>query len=485
MRKSFTWRAVWILLATLSAVALNGCGGGGGSSSSSPSTTISYTVGGTITGLSSNESVVLLINGGDALSITTNGPFVFSMPQPAGSLYQITVKSHTLGIACVISNGSGTVSSNVTGITVTCGTAGKEITLYSFGPTPYGVQPNASLTIDNSGDLFGTTDGGGPYDCGMVFKLDSTGGETVPHSFCSTASDGNGPSPGLIMDSKGNLYGTTTAGGEYLTGMVFMINSTGSLTALHDFGSTNTDGRLPQAGLIMDSAGNLYGTTSNGGAYGFGTVFKISPTLAETILHSFDGTSSDGQLPVAGLIMDSSGNLYGTTSAGGANGLGTVFKISPTGTETILHSFSAGTDGEYPKTGLVVDSAGNLYGASAGGGAFSKGMVYELSPSGTETVLYSFGSVGTDGAHPNGGLIMDSAGNLYGTTSGGGEFSDGTVFEISSAGTETILYSFGSTATDGRMPSLGRLAMDGNGNLYGTTGFGGTYNQGTVFEIIN
>ncbi|HYW76133.1 MAG TPA: choice-of-anchor tandem repeat GloVer-containing protein [Gammaproteobacteria bacterium] len=483
MQNKFTFGTAWMVLACVTALTLGGCGSNGSPSSTS-SNARSYTVGGTVAGLGNKESVVLLINGGDQLSITANGPFVFSNSLPAGSSYQVTVKSHTSGIACVVGNGTGTVSSNVTGITVTCGS---EVTLYSFGPAPYGVQPNAGLIMDNSGNLFGTTSGGGTSDCGMVFELSSANVKTVLHSFCSTSVDGLGPSPGLVMDGAGNLYGTTFGGGEYDVGTIFKVSPSGSETVLHSFGSPGADGNNPEAGLVMDNHGYLYGTTLNGGANGLGAVFKLGPTGVESVLYSFVSITTGGPLPNADtdLIMDGAGNLYGTTYASGKNGFGMVYKISPAGTRTILHSFGTGTDGQYPKSGLVLDSAGNLYGTTSGGGEFGVGTVYEISPSGTETVLYSFGSSGNDGADPQAGLVMDGSGNLYGTTYRGGKFSDGTVFEISSAGTETVLYSFGSSATDGRNPAPGRLTMDTNGNLYGTTLYGGAYNEGTVFEILN
>lgn len=483
MSKRVIFDGAWVVVVSVALLALAGCGGNGSSSSN----TTNYTIGGTVTGLGNNDSVVLLLNGGDQLSVTSDGSFTFSKSQPAGSAYKVTVKSHTSGIGCVISNGSGTVSSNVTGVAVTCGASGTEVSLYSFGPTPNGVQPNAGLVMDSSGDLFGTTSGGGTNDCGMVFELNSAGAESVLHSFCSTGADGNGPAPGLIMDSADNLYGTTYYGGNYDVGTVFKISPAGSETILHSFGSPGADGNNPQAGVIMGNNGYLYGTTVNGGANGLGTVFKVAPGGSESVLYSFGATTTGSPLPNAqtGLVMDSAGNLYGTTFTGGANGAGMVYKIDTIGTETVLHSFGAGTDGANPKAGLLLDSSGNLYGTTSSGGMFGKGTVYTVSPSGTETVIYSFGSAGSDGADPQAGLVMDGAGNLYGTTTSGGQYGDGTVFEVSASGTESILYSFGGTSTDGITPAPGRLAMDSNGNLYGTTLSGGANNEGMIYEIIN
>jgi uncharacterized repeat protein (TIGR03803 family) len=193
---------------------------------------------------------------------------------------------------------------------------------------------------------------------------------------------------------------------------------------LHSF--VGSDGRWSYGGLIEDKKGNLYGTTIDGGANDEGVVFKLAKTGTETVLHSFAG--SDGAYPVAGLIMDKSGNFYGTTKQGGT-GFGTVFKITPGGTESVLWSFSGASDGAFPMCGLILDTKGNLYGTAGGGGAHGAGAVFEVSPKGAETVLYSFAG-GSDGAFPAAALISDKAGNLYGTTSSGGASSDGTVFKV-------------------------------------------------------
>ena len=191
---------------------------------------------------------------------------------------------------------------------------------------------------------------------------------------------------------------------------------------------------------MLDSKGNLYGTTQDGGADHFGTVFKITPSGAETVFHSFPANSMDGAVPEAGLVMDSSGNLYGTTSSGGAHSVGTVFEVTSAGPETVLYSFTGGLDGGIPYGGLVLDSEGNLYGTTRSGGAYHGGTVFELTPTGAETVWHSFGH-GTDGKFPYAGLVRDSNGNLYGTTMDGGTSGLGTVFQISASGTETVLYS--------------------------------------------
>ncbi len=308
---------------------------------------------------------------------------------------------------------------------------GQETILHSFSGKPDGANPYAGLIMDGSGNLYGTTYGGGDYGDGTVFKLAASGQETILHSF-SGSPDGANPYGGLILDNGGNLYGTTYGGGDYGEGTVFKLAAGGQETVLYSFFGGITDGANSYAGLIRDSTGSLYGTTYDGGVYGFGTVFKLAADGQETILHSFSGGSTDGANPYAGLIMDSNGNLYGTTYDGGVYGFGTVFKLAAGGQETVLYSFSGGsTDGANSYAELILDSKGNLYGTTYSGGTYSLGTVFELDTSGKETVLYSF-SGSPNGASPYAGLIMDSNGNLYGTTYDGGTYSYGTVFKVSS-----------------------------------------------------
>jgi uncharacterized repeat protein (TIGR03803 family) len=302
---------------------------------------------------------------------------------------------------------------------------GVETVLHSFTGKPDGSQPTAAFIRDGSGNLYGTVQNGGNAGFGIVFKLSSAGRETVLHSF-SSVDDGAIPAAGLVRDAAGNLYGTTCCGGSSTDGIVFKVTSARNWTILHNF--AGSDGRYPFAGLIRDTAGNLYGTTSTGGASGFGTVFKLDTTGKETLLYSFTG-GSDGAHPRAGVVRDSAGNLYGTTVDGGASGNGLVFKVTPAGMETVLVSFTGGADGGLPYADLIRDSAGNLYGTTSAGGAFGWGAVFKVDKTAKETVLYSF-TGGTDGSCPMAGLIRDSAGNLYGTTEFGGNAGVGVVFKL-------------------------------------------------------
>ena len=431
MRKSLM-RGLGKPLLCIGVLLLAGCGQGGpGSGAATPCAACS--VGGTVTGLSANESVTLLNNGGDSLTANTDGTFTFSTPQAGGSRYDVTVQSHTPGISCTVGNGAGTVGAHeVANILVNCA-AGTETVLYAFagGPTD-GADPQGTLALGSSGTLYGTTYGGGADGLGTVLQISSAGVETVLHSFAGGTTDGVRPQGGLIIDSAGNLYGTTSGGGASGLGTVYEVSPTGPQAVLYSFAGGTTDGEVPLGHLVMGSHGSLYGTTSAGGAYDLGTVFRISPGGVESVLHSFAGTTThDGAYPRAGLIMDGSGDLYGTTSAGGAYDLGTVFEISASGTETVLYSFAGGaTDGSDPNGSLLLGNSGSLYGTTSAGGADDLGTVFKLSPDGTEVLLHSFAGGTTDGSSPKAGLILDSAGNLYGTTSAGGVNDDGTVFEL-------------------------------------------------------
>jgi uncharacterized repeat protein (TIGR03803 family) len=352
-------------------------------------------------------------------------------------------------------------------------------TLVNFSGTN-GVNPYfESLVQGIDGNLYGTTAYGGANGDGTVFKVTPTGTLTTLHSFAGYPTDGEAPYAGLLQATNGNFYGTTTGGGAKGFGSVFEITPGGVLTTLHSF--DYTDGDFPIGALLEATNGTLYGTTYGGGATGNGTVFKITPAGVLTTLYSFcpQAGCTDGQVPYGALVQATNGNFYGTTAEGGANDHGTIFKITPAGVLTTLHSFDL-TDGESPTAGLVQATNGNFYGTTSGGGANGYGTVFEITPGGTLTTLHSFDS--TDGAFPYGGLAQATNKNFYGTTGGGGSGADdfGTVFEIAPAGGLTTLHSFDST--DGDAPH-GGLVQATNGTFYGTTLEGGANNDGTIFSV--
>jgi len=386
--------------------------------------------------------------------------------------------------------------------------------LYAFRGK-HGLAPEGDLILDHSGNVYGTTAGGGNATacgvsgCGVVFKLKRSGGETILYDFAG-GSDGAAPQGRLVRDKSGNIYGTTSDGGDFGWGTIYKLDKSGVETVLYTF-TGGTDGGFPVANLLRDGEGNLYGTTFNGGdltacdGQGCGVVFKLDAMGVYSVLYTFTG-GADGANPAAGLVRDGLGNLYGTTYAGGNlsicnfRGCGVVFKVRPTGKEIVLHTFMLGTDGGNPdNSGLVRDSAGNFYGTTANGGNISHcggggcGVIFKLDASGNNfTVVYDF--VGkTQGNHPFSGVILDEAGNFYGTTYMGGsrlcEDNEGcgTVFKVDSAGNYTKLYTF-TGMTDGAYP--GGLAMDATGALYGTTLLGGDlshchgYGCGVVFKVI-
>jgi len=373
--------------------------------------------------------------------------------------------------------------------------------LYGFTGGADGAAPYGALIADDAGNLYGTTSAGGAYGYGTVFRIAPGGTETVLYAFTGQA-DGGTPYAGLVADSQGNLYGTTWAGGDlncgsdsgYFMGCgtVFKVAPDGSETVLYAF-EGGSDGDNPDSTPIIDGAGNLFGTTANGGAQN-GTVFRNSPAGTETQLYVFKGYPGDGAGPHAGLVADKQGNLYGTTVGGGDGcppaGCGTVFKLAPDGTVTILYAFAGGSDGSDPFAGLFAGKHGDFYGTTELGGAGTGcpggcGTVFNVTPTGEETVLHSF-TGGSDGAVPQSVPIADKQGNLYGTTVQGGSANVGTVFKLAPNGTETILVSFSPSGSYGASP-YGSLIMDDKGNLYGTATLGGTGDClsgcGTVFEI--
>jgi uncharacterized repeat protein (TIGR03803 family) len=307
----------------------------------------------------------------------------------------------------------------------------------------------------------------------------------------------------LLQGADGNFYGTTAYGGAncspYGCGTVFKITAKGVLTTLYSFCTQSycSDGNYPYSGLIQATDGNFYGTTSQGGPSGHGgTIFKITPAGKLTTLYSFctQTDCTDGAYVPGGLMQGADGNFYGTTFSGGIpdsqyclGGCGTIFKITPQGKLTTLHSFAGyPTEGSAPNAGLMQATNGNFYGTTTSGGAFDGGTVFEITPRGTLTTLHSFGSSATDGVAPYASLVLGRDGDLYGTTSAGGSGSDGTVFKITRTGTLTTLYSFCSQTgcTDGAQPEA-NLTLGTDGNLYGTASRGGAYGEGLIFNVTS
>jgi uncharacterized repeat protein (TIGR03803 family) len=364
-----------------------------------------------------------------------------------------------------------------------------------------GAYPEAGLVQGTNGNFYGTCIAGGAngYDTGTIFVVTPGGLEATLHTFLGPlADDGDGPRDSLVLGRDGNFYGTASGGGtndDGNDGTIFRINpETGMETSLYSFGSYTNDGISPLCARVLGNDGNFYGTTSGGGTYGDGTVFRITPEGVYTNIYSFGGTPADGNWPFASLVLGTDGNFYGTTTGGGSNanfsGIGTIFKITTNGTETVLYSF--GTDypaesvGYGPQTPLVLGSDGNFYGTTTFGGDFSDGTVFRISPAGDDyTNLYSFSGYPTDGDTPN-ALVQGSDGNFYGTCAKGGTNYDGTIFRISPAGDYTNLYSFIGSANgypdDGQSPQAPLLQVS-DGTFYGTTAYGGIAG-GNVFHLI-
>ncbi len=427
-------------------------------------------------------------------------------PSPQTLIAATSVPSPINGSSVEYCSGSCS-SSTPTWLGITGSTSAKtpQLTTILTFTGSNGAGPFGSLVFDKSGAVYGTTNTGGTSNLGVVFKLTPpVGGGSwtgaVLHSF--NGADGANPYGGVIVSQSGALYGTTNSGGAYNLGVVFQLNPptvTGgpwTETVLHSFAG-GSDGANPQAPVVFDSHGALYGTTYAGALSNMGTVFQLTPpggtgAWTETVLRSFSG--SDGANPRAAVIFDSTGALDGTTSKGGTSNTGTVFQLKPpavTGgawTETVLHSF-AGSEGANPLAPVVLDKNGALYGTTLNGGASNLGAVFQLTPPGaaggawTELLLHSFS--GSDGSNPQAGVVFDKSGNLDGTTVKGGFLNYGTIFQlvppaVPGSWIETVLHSFG--GGDGSNPQAS-VVFDKSGILYSTAVHGGSGSRGTVFKM--
>jgi len=375
-----------------------------------------------------------------------------------------------------------------------------------------GADPTAGIIEGGDGNFYGTAFYGGANDSGAVYKLTPPPQsiETVVYSFTGSnfggTADGANPAGGLVEDGAGNLYGTTKNGGPNGGGIVFRINPDNSETVLYSFCQVYyycTDGKAPQAALILATDGNFFGTTSGGGAHGVGEVFKMTPGGTVSVLYSFQNNQADGIGPTAPLIEASDRNFYGTTSAGGAYGSGTIFKVTPGGAETVIYSFCPGgnasggcVDGQAPNAGLIQGTDGNLYGMTSAGGAFhnggNTGTVFRITTAGVMTILHSFCGDQTyspcvDAGYPAGALIQANDGNFYGATRNGGANNWGAIFKLTPTGVETLSFSFmpdNNTNTSGLEPISG-LIQASDGSFYGVTNPGGAYSEGTIYRLPN
>lgn len=380
--------------------------------------------------------------------------------------------------------------------------------LHSFSNSD-GSEPWGALIQSSDGQFYGTTSGGGTFGQGAIFRIDSTGNLVRLHSFAGSGGagpEGTSPVASLVEGVDGNFYGTAGGGGSGNSGTIFKISPSGSITILHSFSGSDGDG--PAAPLIQAKDGFFYGTTAFGGNLsckftanatipGCGTIFRIDSSGNFTSLHSFSGP--DGVFPLAALLQANDGSFYGTTAsggtaAGGGMAFGTVFRMDSSGDITVLHSFltsPGASEGGELQAAVIQGADGNFYGtSSAGGNSTSSGTIFRMDASGNLTTLYFFS--GSDGASPTAPLIQTPDGNFYGTTSGGG-IADlvcdvlnvpgcGTLFELNSSGVLTILHEFAGSQTDGSIPHDAPI-LGTDGNLYGTTEFGGASNIGTIFQL--
>jgi uncharacterized repeat protein (TIGR03803 family) len=370
------------------------------------------------------------------------------------------------------------------------GNPASELALYPFGASGAGdgANPYGSLIQASDGNFYGMTTLGGNTGNGTVIKVTPAGVETVIHSFSGGITDGSQPYGSLVKANDGNFYGMTYQGGANNKGTVFQVTPAGAVTVIYSFGTNGpADGANPHGSFIQASDGKLYGTTVYGGANSNGTVFGITLAGVEQVVYSFDVLgSNDGANPYGNLVQATDGNFYAMTFSGGANGTGAVVQVTPAGAEQVIHSFGGpiSGDGANPYGGLIQASDGNLYGMTNKGGANHAGAVIQVTLAGLEKVIHSFSGGTADGAQPYGSLIQASDGNLYGTTYLGGANGNGAAFQVTLAGAEKLIYSFGANGpADGANP-YGDLVQASDWNLYGMTVHGGGANSnGTVFKL--
>lgn len=482
-------------------------GGGGGGSGGVTATLVSLTVTPANPAIKVGTSAQLIATGsysdGSSRTVSsavtwTSGTTAVATVTPDG-----IVSAATVGTSLITVTSNGVSASTTVTVTPPAGIS----FIYKFGAVPAaGGQPAVALMQASDGNFYGTAQAGGnpgcTVGCGTIFKITPAGVATGMHAFAATPTDGARPESALIQGKDGALYGTTAEGGAFGQGTVYRVALDGTYTTLYSFGAKPNDGAAPVAALVQGSDGDFYGTTSSGGANhcvqipqaggNCGTVFKVTAAGVETVLYSFGASASDGVEPTGALVQGNDGNFYGTTVNGGANACsnsgathncGTAFRVTPAGVATVLHSFGTGfmpgflpTDGIAPQGGMILASDGNFYGTTPSGGqgrcgnTFGCGVVYRMTPAGTVTIAYTFSIDNVlNGYGPAPQLIQGRDGNLYGTARSGGQFqctSCGTVFKLSPSGALTTLYSFGPLITNPSDPLSG-VIEGSDGAFYG------------------
>ncbi len=429
-----------------------------------------------ITGLDSSQQLTLLNNGADALIIngsTTNSFSVsFASNIAYNGAYAVSINSQPGSEICTLSNGTGSgVIADVTSVRVTCHT----VIIYNLKGGLEGTNFMSGLVQGQDSDnaFYTTSNYGGTLGYGTIVKITPDGTSTVLHDF--DLPDGIHPYATLIFGPDGNLYGTTNTSGAVYSGAVYKISPAGNFTVLHFFNG-GTDGGTSMGGLLLATDGNFYGTTSTNGSGNQGTIYQITPAGNFSVLHTLTG--AEGSSPYGSLIQANDGNLYGTTKDGGTFGSGSVFKITLSGNFTSLYSFAGGTDGASPRAGVIQAKDGNLYGTTMNGGATNKGTVYKLTLSGTETVLHAFD--GSIGSNPESPLSQAASGIIYGTTDNGGANNGGTLFAINPQGITTLIHSFDYSTGD--IETTG-VINGKDGSLYGICMGGGVNGNGAIFKF--
>lgn len=444
-----------------------------------------YSIGGSITGLTSGNQITLTDNNSGPAIITANNGFTLPEKVAYDSGYSVSIKQQPVGQNCTVSDGTGSqVTAAVSTVAVTCTAPGYTV-LYNFGSgTNASGAYNAALVQGTDGNFYGASYLGGANGVGSIFKVTPAGIETVIYSFTvSGLTDGQYPyGTGVTFGPDGALYGTAYDGGSTDCGTIYRVTTAGSFSVLYDFTGGGTDGCYPEGGLTLGTDGNFYGTTSSGAANNHGTAFKISPAGSYTQLHAFGAGSDVYYVSFSNLTQAPNGIFYGVGYEGGANGYGGVFSLTSSGTEAVLYSFTGGNDGGQPGSTLTLGADGELYGTTDADGANSDGTAFKISTNGTFTLLHAFAGGANDGANPySNPLVLGSDGNFYGMTNNGGANNVGVLFKMTASGTVTVLHSFNNGTSDGGTP-FDSITLGADGYIYGTTTSFGLYGGGVFFR---